>query len=265
MKTEIKEGVRLSKIVIKAVFFMLIPITIFVIGKGLSPAFKINELKETVLSDSVYMKTYDHINDLHELQSLNRKLAYNEALMKVSGNDSIILIVNLRDSIIALSIKGVIIHRTILKNFKTEPLITKLPNWVYNYLFSKPLSVTIENTTIVKEPIVVREAPKNAEEAALNAYEPDTLIQNPAFLRMKLNHNINLVFEQEENATKEDKRARSSFRKDFFYKKTGESIYAFFTFSKQQYDPIITMEIPANDIREIYRALPEKAKVVLSF
>ncbi len=102
-------------------------------------------------------------------------------MKKLSEKDSIQLIVNLRDSIIGLSIKGVIIHKTQINNYKVDPLLNKLPVLEYVKLFSEPLQVKSQYATIVKEPIVVRNAPKDTAEATLNAYEPDTLIQNPAF------------------------------------------------------------------------------------
>ncbi|MCB2208782.1 MAG: hypothetical protein KQH67_10880 [Bacteroidetes bacterium] len=211
------------------------------------------------------MNTYNNLYDDPMLVPLSRQLAYKKALMHTSENDSINLIVNLNDSAIHLTINGVIIHTTRLQSFDLDPLLWNLPNNVYHKIFSHPMRVIEEYATIVKEPTVVRQAPKNPEEAAINAYQPDTLIQNPAFLRMELDYDIHLVFEQDDNPSWNDKKTRIGFRMKYLIPRIIESLKTFFSFKKQTYSPGMLIKMPVNDLREIYRALPAHARVVIYY
>ncbi|MBN2520241.1 MAG: hypothetical protein JXB17_07040 [Bacteroidales bacterium] len=249
----------------KAGYIAIIPLFIFLLSRGLSPLHKINKLNKLVQTDSFFIEQYDSIYDNPELVPLVREKAYKEALVKLADNDSINLIVNLYDSIVGITIKGVTIHQTKIEFIKVKPLLAKLPDIIYVKLFSQPLRIIKEYATIVKEPIVVRHAPKNEAEAALNAYMPDTLIQNPAFLQMKLDYNIDLIFMQDNNPVFKDKWVCFIFKTKILAKNSLKSLANFCCFKKQDYKLPIIIKIPVDDLRAIYRALPINAKVVLYY
>ena len=91
----------------------------------------------------------------------------------------------------------------------------------------------------MKEPVVVRHAPKDTLEAALNAWQPDTLIQNPAFAMLSLHHGINLIFEQEDNPTFKDKWKKFGFYNRLRIRSSIQAIYNFVRLKKQDYHPDI--------------------------
>lgn len=245
--------------------FLLVIVFIFLFCVVISPLHKRKELVNLTKTDSIFISAYNNLYDDPLLAPLSRQLAFKKALLQMTENDSINLIVNLNDSAIHLAINGVIIHTTHLQTFDMDPLLLNLPNNVYHKIFSHPLRVVEEYATIVKEPIVVRQAPKNPEEAAINAYQPDTLIQNPAFLRMQLDYDIHLVFEQDVNPGWNDKKSRFGFRMKYQIPHFIERLKAFFSFKKQNYRPRILIKIPVNDLREIYRALPAHPRVVIYY
>lgn len=250
-----------NKIVGIIILIILLTVLIYI---GIAPLQKYNELKKQVSSDSIYIQSFDSIYNSPELAFLLKEKAYKQSLLKLSEKDSIQLIVNLRDSIVGLSIKGVVIHKTHINNFKVDPLLKKLPVLVYIKLFSEPLLVKAQNATIVKEPIVVRNAPKDTAEAELNAYEPDTLIQNPAFLQIKTDYGIQIYLEQDINPTFKHKWVRFMFKSKIKTRAMGTNILHFFNCKKAEYNPIIRIKMPVDDLRAIYRALPDNAYVVLN-
>lgn len=243
--------------------FLLVLVYLF--GMGLSPIHKKNLLNCMTKSDSVFMSTYDSLYNIPELVPLSRQVTYKKALLHMSADDSINLVANLYDSVLHLTINGVIIHTTRIGSFNIDPLLLHLSNKTYHKIFSQPLRIIEESATIVKEPIVIRQAPKDPEDAVINAYLPDTLIQNPAFLRMKLDNNFYLVFKQEVNASGDDKMAAFIFGAKYLMPRLKESIKAFFSFKKQAYYPTISIKVPVDDLREIYRALPTNARVVIYY
>ena len=240
-----------------AIFF----IALFVFFTTLvSTAIRINEINRLVQADSLFVQSYDSSFNDPELSSLLKERTYKQALIKLSENDSIQLIVNLQDSIVALSIKGVIIHETKVEHFDIDHFFERLPQMSYARLFSYPLSVNSQYATIVKEPIVVRNAPKDTLEAALNAYEPDTLMQKPAFLQLKAEYGIHVLFQQETNPTLNDKISCLWFR----IKILGSEVLDLIVLKKPSYNSKIIIKIPNDELRSIYRALPTNTFLVLS-
>lgn len=244
------------------IFFGLV-FFIWLIAIAVAPVHKAKEIQNLVNADSVFTEKFDSIFYHPDIVNLIKGKAYKEALLNLSKNDSIQLVINLSDSIINLSIKGVVIHQTNITEFKKDRLLRDLPLIHEIKLFSQPLPVLSYYSTIVKEPIVVRHAPKNPEEAALNAYQPDTLIQNPAFVACTIEHNFNIIFEQEENEGFYDNWKKFGFYLHLGFKKTIKSLENYFGLKKQEYQPVISIKIPVDDLRAIYRALPAKTFIVL--
>jgi hypothetical protein len=249
----------------KIAYSVLTIIFAYLICLSISPLHKINEFKNLVKNDSLFVARFDTIYKHAELSNLVKELSYKEALLKLAEEDSIQLAVNLSDSTVCLYIKGVKIHETHLKEFKIDELLNKMPIIQYVKIFSEPRNIHRQNASIVKEPIVVRQAPKDTVEAALNAWKPDTLIQKPAYLNLALDCGIALLFEQDSNISWQDKWIRFSFKSGVRIKQTITSIGNFVRFRKQEYIPTITIKMPADDLRAVYRALPQHAVTVIYF
>ncbi|MCF8370690.1 MAG: hypothetical protein K9H64_03640 [Bacteroidales bacterium] len=252
----------LSRILIYSSALIL---AVYLISIGIAPLHKIGEIKKMVEADTVFIHQYDSINDHPEIISAIRKKVYTAALLKLSEMDSIQLIVNLHDSLVCLSINGVQIHKTPIQSIENDKLLKMIPNREYLNLFSGPIQIVGQNSTIVKEPIVVRQAPKDTIEASLNAYKPDTMIQNPAFLSLQLEHGLKLIFEQDIDSYPGAKKARRIFRIKLWLDKTIQSLINFVSLKKQEYIPTLVIKMPPDDLRAIYRALPANAFVVIYY
>lgn len=248
---------RILYIILFLLFFYLMSI-------ALSPLHKMKEFENHVQSDSLFISNFDPAWSHPELAEMVRKKAGKEALLKLANKDSIHLAVNLHDSSVCLYIKGVRIHRTKIRQFKIDGLLRKMPSMQYEMIFSHPQSITSQYATIVKEPIVIRQAPKDAAEAEQLAWQPDTLFQNPAFLLLGLEQGIDLVFYQESDQGFYDKWVKFKFRFRIWSGDGLQGIQRFVTFRKQEYHPKIIIAMPVDDLRAIYRALPLQAYVVLS-
>jgi hypothetical protein len=118
-------------------------------------------------------------------------------------------------------------------------------------------------TRYYKALLLVRHAPKATIEAALNTWQPDTLIQNPAFLSLSVEHGFQVIFVQDENKTFQDKWKKFTFYNRLRWEKTVKAVSLFIRIKKQEYHPIVTIKIPEDDLRAIYRALPQNAYLVM--
>jgi hypothetical protein len=248
-----------------SIYIFLFLILIFMAYLGLAPINKFKELEQVVLEDGLYVEHFKEEYNLKNVSSLRREIVYKESLLRLSKNDSIQLVLDLVDSTAHLAISGVIIHTNKIEDIKIDPLLRKLPNLVYLHLFSKPLRFVNEKATIIKEPIVERQAPKNASEASSNAYQPDTLIQYPAFIVITLEQGITLIIDQNEELTFDDAWERLKFYNEDVFELLKAKIYGFVTFQSPEYIPSIKIKMSAADMRSIYRALPTNAKVVLRY
>lgn len=236
---------------------------LFLMSIALSPLGKLRVLEAAARQDSTVRIENMAIIDSPELSGMVRLKSFKEALLKLSEKDSIQLVVNLSDSTVCLYIRGVKIHQVSIADFKPDPLLAKLTGYDYEKIFSRPLMIKNQSGTIVKEPVVIRLAPKDTMEAALNAWQPDTLIQNPAFLKFQLDYGINLVMTQDTMASFRDRWA--GFR---FYTTTGlteimKDLGRIMIFKSPDYQPTIRIKLSQDDLRAIFRALPHQAYVVL--
>lgn len=237
---------------------------IFAVEIALSPLQKMKEYQQLSLADSVASWNDPGMNNYAEMKQLIKEKAYKEALLKLSESDSFQLVLNLNDSTVNLSIKGLNVQQTKVNEFRRDKLLGKMPLREDIYIFSKPLMISSGFATIVKEPVVVRHAPKDTVEAALNAWQPDTLIQEPAFVFFELEHGIHLIMEQNEDSLFYTKWKKFNFYNKLRFKLSKEALSNFAGFKKQDYHPEIEIKMPADELRAIYRALPEKAYVVIN-
>lgn len=243
---------------------LLVAVVAVQVWRGLGPANALQKLEQEAKSRSAYAQM-DTLSDVSELKEPFRERAYTATLKKWSKMDSIYLLVNLRDSAVSLFINGVTIHENKLPTFQLDPVFTSLSNRAYLTYFGQPISILRDTSTIVKEPIVVRQAPKDTIEAALNAYKPDTLYQNPAFWQIELAEGLDLIFVQDADRNAMDAQVRSEFMKALEQRESTSNLIRFFTFKSPYYRPKIIIPLPVGDLRAIYRALPEQESLLLRF
>lgn len=229
-------------------------ILVFISLKVVSPLLKSEILQKSVSEEQDTLKAFplDH----PELFYLQKEIAWTESLILLSKEDSIQLAVNLKDSLLILYLKGVPIHQVRISEFRSNPVLAGLPGRVYLRTFSRPLDVTGVWSTIVKEPIVIREAPSDPLEAEMTAWEPDTLVQNPAFFLLSMEHGIELAIGQDQNLNFRDRWVSFKFYSRWEFRRF---------FRLFSYSPSIRILIPVDDVRAIYRALPGKVKVSVTF
>ncbi len=138
-----------------------------------------------------------------------------------------------------------------------------IDNKSYLGLFSKPFTTVDNSGTFVKEPIVVKKAPKDTIEAARQATVPDSVKTGPAYVAMTLDYNIRLSLYQENTGSIWALIYRFIFKSGRRFRQAGETIWGPLTFKVPEYRPEIRVFIPKDDLVTIYRALPVDTHVVI--
>ena len=200
------------------------------------------------------------INHEH-LDSVVHVLSYKEALVQLSTEDSIQLVLDLVDSNAYLFIHGVSVFKTSVSTSEVDKLLKKLPNSMHRSIFKHPLMIKKVFATVIKEPIIEREAPKNPEEALAVAYIPDTLKEESVFVYMKLANGIKISLEQTERSSLTDWFDYWRFQTVVQVTRWSELLEN----RSYKYQPEIRVQLPKNDLMAVYRALPNNPKVVVYF
>ena len=250
----------------KSVLFALVVLLfVYILVVATVPSRKLSELKHEVYSDSLFHAANKAILKNQKLFELAKIRSRKEAEMVLAQKDTFGIVVDLNDSIVWLMLKGVRVHGTKFQHFEQDRFFQAMSPLVYVHLFSKPLRTQHEFATIVKEPIVTMKAPKDTIEAINNAYMPDTLIQQPAYFRLDLEKGFRLIMVQKQFSTPDEKKVERQFMRDLKYREMADNAKSFIPWKKASYTPTLVLYLNANEIRSIYRAVPENVQVIFSY
>lgn len=191
--------------------------------------------------------------------------AYLRSTLKLSKKDSIALFIDLNDSLAFLSLKGVYLYQSKISKIKINKGLKKMPYFLRDSLYSGPLQVVEEISSIEKFPIVIKKAPKDTSEANQSGAAPTLPIQNDVFVMFNFSNNMIIEIDQEENELAGTRRAYRQYKRQYRRWFMSESISALFDSERSGYIYHITIELPREDARSIYRALPLKPFVVVRY
>jgi hypothetical protein len=200
------------------------------------------------------------INSDEAFISLQKEIAFKKARLTMAATDSIGLSLNLPDSLLLLEISGVTVATVKINQLKLSRSFRGVDHTATAGLLSNALLITNSTSTIVKEPIIEKIAPRDTLEASLPEKTVDTAKNEPVFFELELEKGIRLFVLQEEN-TALDKTRRFTFLLKRSMAKARRNMKSIFRFELPEYHPEILLIIPASDARAIYRALPEKGRV----
>jgi hypothetical protein len=172
--------------------------------------------------------------------------------------DSISLSINLPDSILSLDIKGVSIYIVKIDYVKFSPIFDQFNKSSLINCFSSPFYIKNQYATIVKEPIVIKNAPKDTIEADLPAPNIDTLKPKMVAYYFYLSKGILLDIRQSE---KTELLPYLEYIADYNYWYTIRQIQQVSEHQPPEYIPWIHIKINCKDALAIYRALPHKAYI----
>ncbi|OFY44244.1 MAG: hypothetical protein A2X18_01130 [Bacteroidetes bacterium GWF2_40_14] len=203
------------------------------------------------------------LNLIKEVRASEHHEAYLRSTLKLSRTDSIALFIDLNDSLAFLSLKGVYLFQSKISKIKINKGLKKLPYFLRDSLYSGPIQVIEEISSIEKFPIVVKKAPKDTAEA--NQSAPALPIQNDVYVMFSFSNNMVIEIDQEEDELAGTRRAYRQYKRQYRRWFLSENISALFDPDRSGYIYHITIELPREDARSIYRALPLKPFVVVRY
>jgi hypothetical protein len=202
---------------------------------------------ERKYSDSTYLR-------------LLKERSFLQSRVAMAETDSIYLTINLTDSTANLEISGVVVHRAVMSEIKTSKILLKGDeNIILNYLAS-PFTISSDYSTIRKNPVMVKIAPKDTSEYVPDVI-PDTSLVEPVNYILELTGGTRIYIYQSESDKPSERMNIFIFDIQARLRDTWIALKSVLKFKVPEYHPYIKMRIPRADAKIIYRAIPRNGQI----
>jgi hypothetical protein len=208
-----------------------------------------NPVNDSIFTDSAYLATF-------------REVSFLKARTAMAENDSIYLSVNLADSSVNLEITGVTVARTKIIRRKESRIFRDRYSYFISSMLSKPLTITRNFSSIPKEPLMIKMAPKDTSEFKPDII-PDTADYEPVNFIMETDAGIVVYAYQEEKLNPGDRLHLFFFDLGYRIHSGWRDMKKIFTLQVPDYPLYVKMRLPRADAKIIYRALPERGQIAL--
>lgn len=247
------------------IFISAIVLTAFLIPAAIIPAMRA-ELKFHDEVDRENYQTFSGVSDsvMTILETLESRNSFLKARNITSRTDSIVLVINLPDSIVSLQLQGVTLYEAKLHNYTKSKLFRNYSSSQIALWTGYPFQTTNSLSSIPKLPIIYRKAPKDTAEAAEQQKShviPDG--KEDTWFRLYTNRSFIIFIEQSENPAGPGKISRRRYLSKARKTERREVFDTLANFRVPEYQSWIKIVIPRADARVLYRALPEHALVVI--
>jgi hypothetical protein len=264
MKTEIQPKKSGNNRILALIVLLVSALLVyFAIMEVISPGRKLAEIK----SEYDYPKSDDNTLDTRFLSdsdyvSLFKEKAFLQAKISMAETDSVSLSLDLTDSTAVLEINGVNVHKVKMKTFKASKLLISGDPVAVASMLSVPLNIIRDYSTIRKEPLMIKMAPKDTSEFKPDII-PDTSDYEPVDYILDTDMGIRVYIYQEEDGKSSDRRRLFFFDLNDRLRTTLQSLKSVMVFKIPDYHPYIKIRMPRADAKIIYRAIPRNGQIAV--
>lgn len=219
--------------------------------------FASNAVKATISQQNLVTTDENSIEpgwDNAEIRQKKKEVYWLEQQLLLAKSDSITLGFNLADSIVQVQLKGTVLFQGKILKLYPSPFMESLNYKAYTD-FAKIAVITSEYSGFPKKPIKKVIAPKSENE--VTTVKQDTVIEKRLYWKFNLSNNMNVVMTGVE--LNKDSVLDLRFENDML-KYLSEQIKQ--EWLPKEYIPTLYLWLPDKDAKAIYRALPEKGKVI---
>ncbi|HEX9653095.1 MAG TPA: hypothetical protein VGA99_05250 [bacterium] len=198
------------------------------------------------------------------IAALKAEEAYWQARHRLAKTNAVQLSIDLRDSVVSLDIRGVSVHRTKIHRVDLSRAIKRLQSlgrlqpWLLNgFILQQELA------TLPKAPIRIKEAPKDTIEASESAGEELEVENRDVHFTWHFDRQLTVYVEQVQRPSFGGifSKAWYNFRRSIGG--AGETLYSLAQLQLPRHRMWIELELPRDDAKAIYRALPPNAGLAL--
>lgn len=263
MKTETdvrKTGGKLTIIIIAGMVVLFL--VYYSVMSMIAPQRKLNELKDRygaeqekafpdkrILNDSAYL-------------GLMKEKAFLQSKISMAGTDSIYLVLNLADSTASLEISGVEVHSAKISQVRISSILRKGNEHLMYSMLSEPLNIVSDYSTLRKEPLMIKMAPRDTSEYKPDII-PDTTDHEPVNYILETDIGVRIFIYQFEKISASDKKHQFIFDLNDRLRFTWNSLKRVAVFKVPEYHPFIKLALSRTDARIIYRAIPGNGQIAV--
>ncbi|MFZ2338774.1 MAG: hypothetical protein WAW07_03500 [Bacteroidales bacterium] len=208
-----------------------------------------NKIDERLYRDSSYM-------------ALLKEKSYLQARTSMAETDSVYMTLNLSDSTANLEISGVTVHSVRINSYRVSGIIRRTDEFAISSMLSLPMNIVSDLSTIKKEPLMIKMAPKDTSEFKPDII-PDTSDYEPVSYILEMDNGIRIYVYQTTDTLKSDGRQlfffdlRDRFRTTWSYMKSIAMLRV------PEYHPFIKIRLPKADAKILYRAVPRRGQIAV--
>jgi hypothetical protein len=245
------------------IFLITIPSLIIIVALTYTVVYSVSVLNKVHEWQKVSESASDSpVLSVEEWQ-LVRDKTFLAARLTLASNDSLGMTINLKDSLVQLETKGVVLRQVHFEEAEISNFFRSFKPDMYSKTFSKPFKISEFGGTIVKEPITVVKAPKDSIEAAKNKTAVDTSKIEFVEWHMILNKSLVVSFVQSDREIGKMNKITWQYRFDRYKETLTRNIKDMIHLKVPVFYPQITIFIPKNEAKSFYRALSKKGEVVI--
>jgi hypothetical protein len=246
-------------IAVSLVFLFMIFYTIMAL---LSPSKKTAEIKhEFAFQQPEKLKTDERIFQDSAFISINREKSFYQARVIMAESDSICLALNLHDSTATLEINGVAVHKAKLSEINISKVLRDADDYSVTAMMATPFTIENDYSTIRKEPVMIKMAPKDTSEYKPDIL-PDTTRAEAVNYMFEMNNSIRLYVYQNDDIHDGGYKV-FRFDMDDRLRNIGDNLKSMIRMKVPEYHPAIKIVMQKSDVRIIYRALPKHGQIAL--
>jgi hypothetical protein len=261
-------GSRKARVVF--LFAFILPVLIIyvtiVLLPGLSNPFKDSSAAAAAgtKEQTAQPQTIEQLNKTQTLIALEIDEAFYNAQLQLAKNDSVGVLLDLRDSLAVLQIKGVPVRNCKIQRFKVGYALNflKAHGGLREWL-SSPFSVQREFATLPKAPIRVMIAPADTNEASATNSQEIPVEKNDVHYTLEFDRNLTVTVEQAQMPSFKGWVKKVLYDMHRSLTATREMLYSLTNHEMPHNRVWIDLELSREDAKAIYRALPHKAGMVL--
>ena len=248
----------------KILYFILPGILLFIaVQYTVLSIISVRQLVTNVSTASDTQANLDAITDTSWI-SLYKEKTWLESRLRVAKTDSISLSINLKDSLMQLELKGVVLKSSKIVDYHADRFFSLMNSTAYHHYFGTEVTGESAESTIQKVPIVLKKAPKDSLEYASQSTTPDSTKTEEVHWVLELSNGNILQIEGASDSGKQKKWKNGFWMKQNFKRITSD-LSQTIRFEVPEYKPTISIIIAEPDAKAIYRALPEKPSVCIRF
>lgn len=202
------------------------------------------------------------VNDTGYLQ-LQNQISFLKARISLARVEPLGISVNLPDSVALLEIRGVTVHTSKIQKFHVDRKFKSIHPFYLSQELAAPLKVISYSSTIPREPILIKVAPKDTTQVSSSDFVADTASTAAVCFQLSLENGMKLTVLE---SHKGPWWWTTDIRKFIISTRLPEiknNFLNLFRFRLMETHPEIIVVMSRNDAKTLLRALPEHGMVAL--